>query len=623
MKYIFTLVIFLAALYLPANLIAQAHSSGSVMFRNNPQLTGISDEPPVYKLKGINFRFKSGGPVRSTPAVTANMIYFGSGDNYFYALNASSGKEIWKFKTGAAVYSSPSIFNNVVYFTSRDRYLYALHAITGKVLWKFEMGKDLGMENYWDNYISSPIINGTTLYVGSGDGNLYAINVNSGKQIWKYNSGARIRTTPAVFESHVVFGNNAGIMMDVNSNSGALQWKFSTDGASNTFESKHNDRTSIYCSASISNGIIVTGGRDGIIYAIDLKTGKEKWRYDHKGPWILSTAIKDGVVFVGCGSDLLLQALDLNTGVEKWRLKCASAIFSSITVAGDMIYFNDVNFSGNLYAVNIYTGLDKWVFPIGCRSFSTPVIANGKIYCGAEDGMLYALDGSVITDTSSVPFKKIVYWQGPNNKNDYRDFQNGVDQYLRDYFVGCGYTLVNAGQLQNVMSEQINKPSPCVIVFADNRFPQAISDSKTGKPLVLQFLEAHGKIAIFNLNPISYTRDSTGNVVAFDDSIPEIVFGLKYAQKKFIRGIYECHPTMKGSMQGLFSAFTTVSNATVIEPGNGIAALATDEFGSMTEWIKNYGGPDGTGLLQLNLPTNEVNYNIGEMRAVIEYGVGW
>jgi hypothetical protein len=38
---------------------------------------------------------------------------------------------------------------------------------------------------------------------------------------------------------------------------------------------------------------------------------------------------------------------------------------------------------------------------------------------------------------------------------------------------------------------------------------------------------------------------------------------------------------------------------------------------------KNFGGPPGTGLLQLNIPTNEVNYNLGEMRAVIEYGVCW
>lgn len=137
--------------------------------------------------------------------------------------------------------------------------------------------------------------------------------------IWKYNERARIRTTPATFENHLVFGANDGILTDINVQTGKLQWKFATDGASNTFESKNNDRKSIYCPASIADGTIVTGGRDGIIYAVDLNSGKEKWRNDHKGPWILSTAIKDGVAFVGCGSDYILQALDLKTGIEKWH----------------------------------------------------------------------------------------------------------------------------------------------------------------------------------------------------------------------------------------------------------------------------------------------------------------
>jgi hypothetical protein len=244
---------------------------------------------------------------------------------------------------------------------------------------------------------------------------------------------------------------------------------------------------------------------------------------------------------------------------------------------------------------------------------------------------LYALQGASLTSPAASPAapKKIVYWQGKLNKNDFADFQNGIDQYIRDYFIGNGYTLVDDKELASIMGDQAaSSPTTgstprSVIVFADNRFPPNIVNDKTGKPLVLQYLEAGGKIALFGLNPIAYARDSTGVVVSYNDGIPSAVFGLKYPEKNFIRGIYETHITPEGRAVGLFSRYSTVSNFSVIDPGNAITVLAKDEFGSATEWIKNFGGPQGTGLLQFNIPTNEVKFNISEFRTVIEWGVCW
>jgi eukaryotic-like serine/threonine-protein kinase len=592
----------------------------------------VEDSTAVYRVKGIRFSYKAGGPVRGVPALYNGVLYFGCGDGYLYALGCQGGELRWRFKTRGAVYSSPYVSGGVVYFTSRDGCLYAVNADGGIQLWKFQMGRDLGDENYWDNYISSPVLNGNILYVGSGDGHLYAIDKTAGKLVWKYDAGARIRVTPAIFEDHIIFGDNAGLIIDVNRITGKMQWQFRTDGAGNSFESKSNDRKSIFCSPAISDGVVVSGGRDGIIYALDLVSGRQRWRNDHKGPWILSAAIKDGVVFVGCGSDALVQALDLKSGAEKWKFKAPSAVFSSIAMAGDMLYFNDLHFSGNVHAVDSRTGVEKWVFPMGCRSFSTPVVGKGIVYTAAENGMLYALEGEPSgpdsagdagTQGAAGKPKKFVYWQGKVNDHDYTDFQNGVDQYLRDYFVAAGYKLVNEKELAGLMREQLSNRSKTVIVFADNRFPREIVDGRSGKPLVLQYLEAGGKVALFGLNPIAYTRDSVGAVVSYDDSIPSVIFGLTYPAKNFIRGIYEDHITAAGKKAGLLSSYTTVSNFTVIRPGAGTTVLATDEFGSCTEWIKNFGGAEGTGLLQLNIPAGEVNFSMAEIRAVIEWGVTW
>ncbi len=37
------------------------------------------------------------------PTVIDGVVYIGSGDSYFYALNEADGEMLWRFKTGARV----------------------------------------------------------------------------------------------------------------------------------------------------------------------------------------------------------------------------------------------------------------------------------------------------------------------------------------------------------------------------------------------------------------------------------------------------------------------------------------------------------------------------------------
>jgi outer membrane protein assembly factor BamB len=605
-----------------SSLAQESSKTAIAMYRGNPQLTGESNEQPVNKLNGIKFRFKAAGAIRSTPAIKNDVLYFGDGDGYFYAVDSQSGKERWKFKTGGAVHSSPAVSNTTAWFASRDGNLYALSTSTGKESWKFKMGADLGLENYWDHYLSSPVIEGTALFIGGGDGYLYAFDINTKKMLWKYDARARIRTAPAVSGDHVVFGANSGILYSVDRKSGKLQWKFATDGAALSFESGKNDRKSIFCSPSIDEGVVVSGGRDGIAYGVNLSTGKEMWRSDHKGPWILSTAIKNGVAFIGCGSDRVIQAVDLKTGVEKWRSKAKSAIFSSIALAGDVMYFSDIATDGNLYAADNKTGKRKWQFSLGSRSFSTPVISNGVVYCGTENGILFALQGSKSTDTLTTP-RKLVYWDPKKDTTYFNYFENGLDEYIKNYFVAAGYDLVDDAKLTQAMQDLVSKKTPSVIVFADNNFPKTIAGDDREKPLIRKYLDAGGKVAIFGINPLSYKRDTVGNIIGFSNPASGKILDIKLPEAKNVRGIYQFHATKEGEKYGLYTTWTGFNSFTTIAPDNTVIPLAKDEFGTTVEWLKQYGGPGGTGFLQLNVPQDALSVDLSEIKTVVEYGITW
>ena len=57
-----------------------------VMFRGNPEHTGVSGASFFPGQGGVKWRVQTGGAVRSSPAVTATRLFVGSGDGHLYAL---------------------------------------------------------------------------------------------------------------------------------------------------------------------------------------------------------------------------------------------------------------------------------------------------------------------------------------------------------------------------------------------------------------------------------------------------------------------------------------------------------------------------------------------------------
>jgi outer membrane protein assembly factor BamB len=47
--------------------------------------------------------------VFSTPEIANGVVYFGSNDNYIYAVNESTGALIWRHLTGSAVTDTPVV----------------------------------------------------------------------------------------------------------------------------------------------------------------------------------------------------------------------------------------------------------------------------------------------------------------------------------------------------------------------------------------------------------------------------------------------------------------------------------------------------------------------------------
>ena len=70
----------------------------------------------------------------SSPAVSAGRVYFGGLDGFAYALDAQSGKLIWKRDLAAKVTTSAEIRGHDLYVGTAKRHLYRLNTDSGEVL---------------------------------------------------------------------------------------------------------------------------------------------------------------------------------------------------------------------------------------------------------------------------------------------------------------------------------------------------------------------------------------------------------------------------------------------------------------------------------------------------------
>ena len=107
-----------------------------------------------------------------------NIVFMGSSDHNFYALDARNGHFIWKYTGGGWFsYASPVCVNAIVYAGCTDNNVYAFDAVTGTVKWKFTTGGAIEA--------SLAVVNGV-VYVGSDDDYLYALDATTGALIWQF-----------------------------------------------------------------------------------------------------------------------------------------------------------------------------------------------------------------------------------------------------------------------------------------------------------------------------------------------------------------------------------------------------------------------------------------------------
>jgi outer membrane protein assembly factor BamB len=186
---------------------------------------------------------------------------------------------------------------------------------------------------------------------------LWSTDVGSGEgKLW-------LRQKPALSGNKVFAVGDTGRVRAIDAATGKTLWEskaleMKSSGSRLLFWRKHSTETGLTSSAGVGGGLVVVGGRNGEIIALDAETGS-----------------------------------------KKWSSKITSEVISTPLVADDRVVVRSGD--GRVFGFDIADGTRKWVFDhtlpsLSVRGNGSPVLGAGVVYVGYEDGtvvMLRTTDG--------------------------------------------------------------------------------------------------------------------------------------------------------------------------------------------------------------------------------------
>lgn len=562
---------------------------GSLFFGNSE---AASETGPLWK-------FNTQGPVRSIPVLSGRSIFVGSDTGILFAVDTGTGKEKWRFEADFSIASDPFLDGNFIYFSTKKGSLYSVDLETATLNWRFSSEAERLYEGGWDYFVSSPVVVGDAVIFGSGDNHIRALSKETGEEIWDFDTGAIVRSTPAVYKNILYCGTMEGEMYALDLQSGKQIWKFKTDG------NKSFPKGEILFQPVVCNGSVFFGSRDAIFYALNAETGSLLWKVDEEGPWYTKAAAFKDTIFAASSDGRFIQALDVSTGKEKWKFFAEDLIFSQPIINDGILYVG--SHDSYLYAVDIENGRLLKSLKTEDAVLSSPVVDQGILYFGSDDGWLYAFRCHSTSVRQERKGYKAVYWDpGMDAKaNRYLNFE---EQEVLLYLKNKGYDVLNASTLVSFMEERIREKASGVVVLLSINLPYAVFDASESEPsLFRRYLEAHNSFVSIQSASYLVTSKEGEDKIFIPQDLPKILgLSLEVFQHAFFYyDSYISHPTEEGKKLGLPHWW---SSGFGIDPGEVDTILGLDEHGRATAWIKNIGGSERSGFIRIwggkNFPKN-------------------
>jgi outer membrane protein assembly factor BamB/predicted phosphodiesterase len=290
------------------------------------------------------WEFKTGSAVYSSADVSGDLLVCPSTDGIIYGLKASTGKEAWRYTTSRPIVASPRIADGVAYVGSSEGKFRALHLASGKLLWEFDR---IG------GFVETrPLIYDGKVIFGAWDQYLYALDSKTGKLVWKWKGdGHGTMLAPAACWPVGAAGKIFIVAPDrrmtaVDEKTGTQIWR----------TRDYMVRESLGASEDQSRFYIRSMQDFFYAFSTGAAQPEKVWESNGGFGYDINSAMlveKGGAVFYGTKNGLLF-AIDSKTGAIKWQHKVGVALINTVAPLNDHQVIT-ADFDGNVVLVDAGT----------------------------------------------------------------------------------------------------------------------------------------------------------------------------------------------------------------------------------------------------------------------------
>jgi outer membrane protein assembly factor BamB len=164
-------------------------------------------------------------------------------------------------------------------------------------------------------------------------------------------------------------------------------WRFPTqDGA---FEG----------SVAIVDGVVYAGCLDGNLYAIDLQTGQERWKFHTDLGFVAAPSVRAGKVYIG-DVEGRFYCLSAATGEPIWSFQAQAEIDAGANFYQDKVLIGSQD--ATLYCFTADDGKEVWKHQIEDQIRCMPTVVDGRAFLAGCDGKLHIIDLETGKSTAQV-----------------------------------------------------------------------------------------------------------------------------------------------------------------------------------------------------------------------------
>ena len=218
----------------------------------------------------LRWKVEASEPVLGAVTIHEGIAYVGASDKSFRAIDIQSGKVVWNYdQVKGYIETKPLIADNKVIFSAWDNTLYALDKTTGKEIWKWTGGLT---RMHFSPAAVWPVASNGKVFIADPQRAMTAIDLQNGETIWR-TFRSQVRETIGLSEDgERVYSktmNDSIVCYSTLTNIPEQVW------ASNVgFGYEHAPSM-----PQEKDGVMYGSTKEGLLFALEAKTGKIIWKH--------------------------------------------------------------------------------------------------------------------------------------------------------------------------------------------------------------------------------------------------------------------------------------------------------------------------------------------------------